>query len=124
MFSLPSFLSLFEGGEPFFKGELFFWSGGGVFLWGEAVLLFFFDGGVFLGGDFEEILSSGTFFVEGDFAFFFVVGGSPLLGGNRAFMAEPSDRTAINDRLGEREKWGCKYEKREKKNTKRWKEKT
>ena len=38
-------------------------------------------------------------------------------------MAEPSDRPAINDRLGEREKWGCEYEKREK-NTKRWKEKT
>ena len=70
------------------------------------------------GGDFEEILSSGTFFGEGDFAFFFVVGGSPLLGGNRAFMAEPSDRPAINDRLGEREKWGCEYEKREKKTEK------
>ena len=82
IFSLPSFLSLFEVGEPFFKGELLllsFWSGGGAFLWGEGVLLFFSDGGVFLGGDFEEILSSGggTFFVEGDFAFFFVGGGHP-----------------------------------------------
>ena len=27
-------------------------------------------------------------------------GGSPLLGGNRAFMAEPSDRPAINDGPG------------------------
>ena len=119
MFSLLSFLSLSEGGEPFSKGELFFWSGGGTFLWGEGVLLFFSDRGAFLGGDFEEIFSSATFFGEGDLAFFFVVGGSPLLGGNRAFMAEPSDRPAINDRLGEREKWGCEYETREK-NTKRW----
>ena len=39
---------------------------------------------------------------EGDFDFFFLdnVGGSPLLGGNRAFMAEPSDRPAINDGPG------------------------
>ena len=27
-------------------------------------------------------------------------GGSPLLGGNRAFMAEPSDRPAINNGPG------------------------
>ena len=106
--------SLSEGGEPFSKGELFFWLEGGAFFGGEGVFLIFSDTGVFLGGDFEEILSSGTFFGEGDFAFFFVVGGSPLLGGNRAFMAEPSDRPAINDRLGEREKWGCEYETREK----------
>ena len=110
MFSLLSFLSLSEGGEPFFKGELFFWSGGGAFLWGEGVFLIFSDTGVFLGGDFEEILSSGTFFEEGDFAFFFVVGGSPLLGGNRAFMAEPSDRPAINKRLLWEKRWGCIYE--------------
>ena len=71
----------------------------GRFYGGEGVFLIFSDRGVFLGGDFEEILSSETFFGEGDFAFFFVVGGSPLLGGNRAFMAEPSDRPAINKRL-------------------------
>ena len=64
--------------------------------------------GYFGWGDFEEILSSegGSFFVEGDFAFFFAGGGSPLLGGNRAFMAEPSDRPAINNRMGGRKKWG------------------
>ena len=41
-------------------------------------------------------------------------GGSPLFGENNAFMAEPSDRPAINDRLGGRKKWGCKYEKKKK----------
>ena len=48
LFSLLYFLSLSEGGEPFFKGELIFWSGGGLFLWGEDVLLFFSDRVVFL----------------------------------------------------------------------------
>ena len=37
---------------------------------------------------------------------FFDVEGSPLLGGNRAFMAEPSDRPAINDGVGGRGKRG------------------
>ena len=121
IFSLPSFSwSLFEVGETFFKGELFnlFWSGGGAFLWGEGLFLFCSGGVVFLGGDFEEILSSGggPFFSEGDFVFFFgSVGGSPLLGGNRAFMAEPSDRPAINDGVGGRKKGGRLYEKKVKK---------
>ena len=51
---------------------------------------------------------------EGDFVFFFldnVGGGSPLLGGNRAFMAEPSDRPAINNGPGGRKKGGCEDEK-------------
>ena len=99
-----------EGYETLFKIELFglFWSGGGAFLCGEGVFLFCSDGGVFLGGDFDDTLSSGggPFFWEGDFVFFFDVGGSPLVGGNRAFMAEPSDRPAINDGVDGREKKG------------------
>ncbi len=65
-----------------------------------------------MGGDFAAILSSGgrTFFVEGDLAFFFV-GGSPLPGGNRAFMAVPSDRPAINNVVGERKKLGMMWKK-------------
>ena len=70
---------------------LFWWSGifGGRF-WGNA----FVRGKViFLR---RVILSS----------FLTMWGGSPLLGGNRAFMAEPSDRPAINNGLGGRKKWG------------------
>ena len=73
-------------------------------MWGEGVFLFCSGGVVFLGGDFEEILSSGggSFLEEGDFIFFFDdVGGSPSLGGHRAFMAEPSDQPAINNGLGD-----------------------
>ena len=36
------------------------------------------------------------------------MGGSPLLGGNRAFMAEPSDRPAINNGPGGRKKGGVR----------------
>ena len=110
--------SFFEGSETFFEDELFglFWSGGGAFLCGEGVFLFCSGGRVFLGGDFDAILSSGggSFFDEGDFDFF-NVGGSPLLGGNRAFMAELSDRPAINDGVGERKKRGVDMKKKVKK---------
>ena len=46
---------------------------------GEGVFLFCSGGGVFLGGDFDVTLSSGggSFFGEGDFVFFFDVGGHP-----------------------------------------------
>ena len=37
---------------------------------------------------------------------FLMWGGSPLVGGNRAFMAKPSDRPAINDGVDGREKKG------------------
>ena len=92
----------FEGGEILFCDELVdlsFWSGG-AFLCGEGDFLFCSGGGVFLGGDCDTILSSGggSFFEEGDFVFFFEdVGASPLLGGKKAFMAELSDRPAINN---------------------------
>ena len=108
MFSPPFFWSFFSlGGEPSFNGELFlsFWSEVGVFLSGEGDFLSFPGGGVFSGGDTGTEFSSGggSFLPEGDFDFFFLVdnmGGSPLLGGNRAFMAEPSDRPAINNGPG------------------------
>ena len=121
MFSPPSFWSFFEGDEPSFKGEHFllfsFWSGGGAFLCGEGDFLSFSGGGVFLGGDSGTEFSSGggSFLEEGDLDFFFFldnVGGSPFLGGNRAFMAEPSDRPAINDGLGGRKKGGCRDQKK------------
>ena len=51
------------------------------------------------------------------------MGGSPLLGGNRAFMAEPSDRPAINDGLGVRKKVGCRYDKKGKMKKKKWEKK-
>ena len=35
-----------------------------------------------------------------------------MLGGNRAFMAEPSDRSAINDRLGRKKRGGVDMNKR------------
>ena len=47
-----------------------------------------------------------------DFFFLDNVGGSPLLGGNRAFMAEPSDRPAINEGPGGRKKGGVEMQKR------------
>ena len=56
-----------SGVDSFFCGDFSFWSGGGAFL-GEGYLFSFFLGG-----------------------------GSPLFGENKAFMAEPSDRPAIND---------------------------
>ena len=69
--------SFLLSGDDFFSGEgnifcgvFSFWSGGGAFF-GVGVLIFFFTWG----------------------------GGSPLIGEKRAFMAEPSDRPAINDRL-------------------------
>ena len=39
----------------------------------------------------------GAFSEEGDSIFFFWGRGSPLLGENKAFIAEPSDWPAIND---------------------------
>ena len=42
-------------------------------------------------------------------------GGSPLFGENNAFMAEPSGRPAINDRLGGRKESGGVNMKRTKK---------
>ena len=46
-------------------------------------------------------------------------GGSPLFGENNTFMAEPSDRPAIKDRLGGRKKRGGVNMKRTKKNGKK-----
>ena len=43
-----------------------------------------------------------SFFLEGDLFFFFVGAGSPLLGGNRAFLAESSDRLAIKNGVSEK----------------------
>ena len=64
----------------------------------------------------------GAFWGGGDSFFFFTWGGgSPLIGENNAFMAEPSGRPAINDRLGGRKEGGGVNMKRTKK---KWKEKT
>ena len=54
---------------------------------------------LFFGGVWSE---GGAFLSQGDsfFPFFTWGGGSPLIGENNAFMAEPSGRLAINDRLG------------------------
>ena len=65
----------------------------------------------------------GHFFSHKVIYFYFSPGGgwSPLFGENNAFMAEPSGRPAINNRLGGRKEGGCKYEKN--KTKKKWKEK-
>ena len=55
-----------------------------------------------------DLSGEGSLFV-GDFSFW-SGGGSPLVGEKRAFMAEPSDRPAINDSLFVGKKGGCKYE--------------
>ena len=51
-------------------------------------------------GHFWRRVISISFFLDN------VGGGSPLLGGNWAFMAEPSDRPAINNGPGGRKKGG------------------
>ena len=72
----------------------------GAFLSGEGC--FFFFVAIFLFGQGE-----GHFFHKVIYFYFFTWGGgSPLFGENNAFMAEPSDRPAINDRLGGRKKGG------------------
>ena len=54
----------------------------------------------FLGGVFSFWSGGGAFWGVGDSFFFFTWGGgSPLVGEKRAFMAEPSARPAITDRL-------------------------
>ena len=54
----------------------------------------------FLGGVFSFWSGGGAFLGVGDSFFFFTWGGgSPLVGKKRAFMAEPSARPAITDRL-------------------------
>ena len=64
------------------------------------------EGGLF-DGDFSFLSGRGTFLEVGDLFFFFTWGGgSPLVGEKRAFMAEPSGRPAINDRLVEKKKVG------------------
>ena len=65
---------------------------------GEGSFFFFFC------GDFSLWSGGGAFFTEGDLFLFFTWGGSPLFGENNAFMAEPSERPAINDRLGGRKR--------------------
>ena len=52
---------------------------------------------VFFCGDFSFWSGRGAFGGEGDLFFSFWWGGSPLFGENKAFMAEPSDRPAIDD---------------------------
>ena len=76
-----SFSGAFLGNGDLSVGGTFLSSGvDSFFLW----RFFFLVRGVFLG--------------EGDlFFYFFWGGGSPLFGENKAFMAEPSDRPAIND---------------------------
>ena len=78
-------------------------SGGTVQLFSFSFDDFSFLSGVgsFLFGDFSFFWTGeGAFFSIGDSFFFFTWGGgSPLTGENKAFMAEPSDRPAINDRL-------------------------
>ena len=82
---------------------------------GELVGAFLSGEGSFFCGDFSFWSGGGVFFSLGDlFLFFTWGGGSPLFGENNALMAEPSDRPAINDRLGGRKKGGCKYEKNKK----------
>ena len=61
--------------------------------------------GNFFDGDFSFWSGGGAFFEIGDLFFFFTWGGgSPLIGENKALMAEPSDWPAINDGLGGRRK--------------------
>ena len=65
---MSSFCSLFEGGEPSFKGELFlsFLSGGEAFLWGVYYYSFLMEG-YFEGEILKKYLLQG----EGHFFFFF-----------------------------------------------------
>ena len=84
-----------------------------AFLLGVFFFFFFF---FFFDGDFSFWSGEGHFLYK---VIYFYFSPSPLLGKNKAFMAEPSDRPAINDRLGGRKKAGCKYEKKKQ----RWKEK-
>ena len=60
--------------------------------------------GSFLRGDSSFWSGGGAFFEKGDIFFSPEGGRSPLFGENKAFMAEPSDRPAINDGLGGRKK--------------------
>ena len=48
-------------------------------------------------GDFSFWSGGGAFLEKGDLIFFFWGKRSPLLGENKAFMAEPSDQPTIND---------------------------
>ena len=103
--------------DLYFRGavQLFSFSFSGDFFSGE---------GNFLGGVFSFWSGGGAFFGLGDMFFFFTWGGgSPLVGEKRAFMAEPSARPAINDRLDERRR--CKNEegKKTQKSTKKWEKK-
>ena len=78
-------------------GNFIIWSGGGAFLLGRVISHFDFCGEmIFLFGRGE-----GHFWVRG-ICFSFLWVGSPLLGENKAFMAEPSDRPAINDGTAKR----------------------
>ena len=73
--------------------------------------------GSFLFGDFSFWSGERAFFEIGDFFLFHLGGGggSPLIGENKAFMAEPSDRPAINDGLlRKKKKGGGEYEKKTK----------
>ena len=80
------------------------------FFWGDDFPSFSGEGN-FFGDVFSFWSGGGAFFVLGDFFFFTGGGGgSPLLGENRAFMAEPSDWPAINKRLLGEKKGGCRYE--------------
>ena len=63
------------------------------------------------------LISRRDFFTAGDLFLFFTWGRVTIVGGggNNAFMAEPSDRPAINDSLsGRKKRWVCKYEKKKK----------
>ena len=95
----------------YFTGDGLCWSklststcifGGTVQLFSFSFGLSFLSGvGSFLFGNVSFLWSGeGAFFEIGDSFFFFTWGGgSPLIGENKAFMIEPSDQPAINDRL-------------------------
>ena len=85
--------------RPVFSGGLSNYSLFHFHFFGEMIF-FPFLGRVIFGGDVFSFWSGGgAFFVFGDFFFFTWGGGSPLVGEKRAFMAEPSARPAITDRL-------------------------
>ena len=87
------------------------------FFWGDDFLSFSGEGN-FWGDVFSFWSGGGAFFVFGDFFFFTWVGGSPLVGEKRAFMAEPSAWPVITDMLL-RQRGGVNVKTKKNKNMKR-----